>query len=327
MKKAFSLSLYMLLAVTHARAQTSVNDGIFKIALPARPGQLQWHADGFTVTETSAKPSGNEIGLRGVNASGQLRFLGFLFVVPGQASMTGAKCRDGILDNERTANPTLKVINTLTVSRSDQLPVEVVHYSLPGRNKSADVVRAFVATGEVCGDLEIYGDGVKGPEDQEIRQIVDSLQYDRNYIAQFRDLFLFAQILYQKNEFSAAAPIFESAITKLKDDKALDQQNWRRIATDQMGIAYGASGNIKRARAVFEAAIKADPDFPLYYYNLACADAEEKKLSDARTHLEQAFARKKNMLPGESMPDPTKDDSFLPYQNNKEFWTFLKTLR
>jgi tetratricopeptide (TPR) repeat protein len=92
-------------------------------------------------------------------------------------------------------------------------------------------------------------------------------------------------------------------------------------------MAYGMSGDIAKSRALFEAAIVEDPDYPLYYYNLACADAEEKKLSDAQAHLQQAFARKANVIPGETMPDPTKDDSFLPDRDNKEFWKFVEGLR
>jgi tetratricopeptide (TPR) repeat protein len=87
------------------------------------------------------------------------------------------------------------------------------------------------------------------------------------------------------------------------------------------------SGDIAKARALFEAAIARDPDYPLYYYNLACADAEEKKLADAQVHLQQAFARKANVIPGEVMPDPSKDDSFLPYRDDKEFWKFIEGLR
>ena len=100
----------------------------------------------------------------------------------------------------------------------------------------------------------------------------------------------------------------------------------RRITTDQAGMSYGMSGQAKRARALFEKASSEDPAYPLYYYNLACADAEEKNLAAAQAHLEQAFARKGNMMPGEPMPVPTKDESFLPFKNNQEFWKFLERL-
>ena len=83
-------------------------------------------------------------------------------------------------------------------------------------------------------------------------------------------------------------------------------------------MSYGMSGDIPKARALFEAAIAKDPDYPLYYYNLACADA--------RKHLQQAFKRKANVIRGETMPDPTKDDSFPPYRSNKHFWTFIENL-
>jgi tetratricopeptide (TPR) repeat protein len=91
-------------------------------------------------------------------------------------------------------------------------------------------------------------------------------------------------------------------------------------------MAYGISGDTSKARSIFESAIARDPDYPMYYYNLACADAQEKKLGDARIHLQQAFARKTNMIPGETLPDPSKDDSFLPYQNEKDFWQFVESL-
>jgi hypothetical protein len=41
----------------------------------------------------------------------------------------------------------------------------------------------------------------------------------------------------------------------------------------------------------------------------------EKNLAGAKNHLQQAFARKANVIDGEALPDPTKDDSFLPYRD------------
>ncbi len=96
---------------------------------------------------------------------------------------------------------------------------------------------------------------------------------------------------------------------------------------DQAGMSYGISGDLAKSRSMFEKGIVDDPSYPLNYYNLACADVGEKKLSDARLHLQQAFDRKANLNPGETMPVPTEDDSFLPYKDNREFWTFLQGLK
>jgi len=304
-------------------SQSALNTD-FKISLPAHPGQLQWHADGFKIIETSAKSKGQEIGLRGKDGSGRLTFLAFLFLVPEQAPLSSAKCRDGALVEQKN-NPTLKVLATSQIGGSENVSVALATYSTRGRDgKRWFTVRGFVATGDICGDLEFYSETSITVEDPDLRKIFESYRLDPGYIPQFNDAFLYAQILYQHKMYKAAAPIFEQALSKLDDNKA--QQTMRRVTTDQAGMSYGMSGDIPKARAIFEAAIAKDPDYPLYYYNLACADAEEKKLADARVHLQEAFARKGNVIPGENLPDPTKDDSFLPYRKNKDFWNFLKGL-
>ena len=62
-------------------AQTQA-DGDYRLALPDHKGQLTWSIDGFKIIENSAKPNGRELGVRGRDASGQVTFLGFLFVAP-----------------------------------------------------------------------------------------------------------------------------------------------------------------------------------------------------------------------------------------------------
>jgi tetratricopeptide (TPR) repeat protein len=92
-------------------------------------------------------------------------------------------------------------------------------------------------------------------------------------------------------------------------------------------MSYGISGQYAKARAIFDAGVSADPEYPMYYYNLACADAGENKLPEAEAHLKQAFAHKAGVNPGENLPDPTKDDSFLPFKSNKTFWAALERLK
>lgn len=297
----------------------------FRLALASHAGQLHWDADGFTIVESSAKPGGVEIGIRGKDGAGRLAFLGFLFLVPAEAPLTSAKCRDGALGSDRKDNPTLKIQSTSENIGASNPPVTVVTYTVQGRDqKTSYMVRGLVATGDICGDLEFYSDTPITGEDSEISTIFRTYRFDPNYLPQFDDVFAYAQILYQHNNFKAAAPIFEQALSKIADDK--NTVTMRRVATDQAGMSYGMSGNVPKARTLFEAAIAKDPDYPLYYYNLACADAEENKLADARLHLQEAFARRSNVIPGETMPDPAKDDSFLPHRDDQDFWKFIESL-
>lgn len=320
-------AVFAIIAVVSISALSqTTSDNSFTVALPDHKGQLRWSAEGFKVVQSSAKPNRREIGIRGKDDSGRLAFLGFLFLVPEQAPLTGAKCRDGALEPEKKANSTLKILGVSDV-QSGALPVSLVNYTAQGSSgKAVYSVRGFVAAADMCGDLEFYSDTPISANDPDLRKIFSSYQLDQSYVPTFRDIFLYAQILYNARMYKGAAPVFEIALDKLRENPGPDTKTMKRVVTDQAGMAYGMSGDIPKARAIFEKAIADDPDYPMYYYNLACADAEEKKLPAARLHLQEAFAQKANVIAGESLPDPKQDDSFLPYRNEKDFWTFLETL-
>lgn len=319
------LILFLALDVSHASPHPGTDSGEFTLVLPSHNGQLAWRADGFTIVQSSAKPGGRGVGIRGKDASGRLMFLGFLFLFPGQAPMTSSGCREGILEPEKKANPGFRIESTSELTDSRNPSVALATYTSPTRKGATEhIVRAFVATGDICGDLEFYSEAPITTEDPAIKKALESYRFDPAYAPRVEDVFLYGQILYRNQDYGAAAPIFEQALAKIPNDKS--HETMRRVTVDQAGMAYGISGNIRKARDLFEQAIASDPEYPLNYYNLACADAEEKKLDDARLHLKEAFARKANVIPGEKMPDPSTDDSFLPYRDNKDFWQFIESL-
>jgi len=296
--------------------------------LPQHNGRLSWSATGFDTVESSAKPGGKEIGVRARNDSARLEYLGFLFLFPEQAPMTSARCSDGVLGPEKSANKSMTVSGESDLDNGGSIPVHVVEYStLKDSGGREYVVRGFVAAGDICGDFEFYADNPIHTADQKIHSVFESLRFDKDYVPQFTDLFLYAQILYDGQQFAAAGPAFEAALQKLDDAKGVDKKVMKRVLTDQAGMAYGISGNLAKSRAIFDSAITSDPDYPMYYYNLACADAEEKNLTGAQKHLQEAYDRRANVIQGEKLPDPTQDDSFMPYRDNKAFWAFLVDLR
>jgi tetratricopeptide (TPR) repeat protein len=326
MRRTNLLLTLFAISCLSASSYAAANDGAFKLALVDHAGQLSWSAEGFKIIESSAKPGGNEIGIRGQDQSGQRTFLGFLFLFPEKAPLTSAKCLDGVVGPEKKSTASLKIAGTDQISQPGTLPVSLVSYTARGEGgKTLYTVRGFVANGEICGDLEVYSYTPLSLQDANLKKIFSSLRLDEKYTPQFSDLFLYAQILYQHHMYGPAAPVYEKALAKLNEDSS-STKTMKRVITDQAGMSYGMSGNIAKARAIFEKAVVADPDYPLYYYNLACADAEEKNLTGAKKHLQEAFDRKANVVPGERMPDPTQDDSFLPYRKNKEFWAFVEEL-
>lgn len=94
-------------------------------------------------------------------------------------------------------------------------------YTTTGRScNTAHLVRGFVASGDICGDLEIYSDSPIAAEDAVIKQIFGSYQLDEHYVPKYKDAFFYADVLYRSGTYKAAAPVFEMALAKLKEDPA-----------------------------------------------------------------------------------------------------------
>jgi hypothetical protein len=90
-------------------------------------------------------------------------------------------------------------------------------------------------------------------------------------------------------------------------------------------MTYGITGDLDRAEETFNYGLSQDPTYPMFYDNLACVSAGRNDMDKTMTFLQKAFSYKANLIPGESMPDPRKDDSFKPFMSDRRFQDFLNT--
>jgi tetratricopeptide (TPR) repeat protein len=100
----------------------------------------------------------------------------------------------------------------------------------------------------------------------------------------------------------------------------------KRHINDQLGIIYGMSGKFDQSIATYQKAIAQDPDYPIYYYNMACSYSEKGDLDQAISGLQEAFKRKDKWPSDQSLPDPRKDDSFKKYVGNEKFEAAVKAM-
>jgi tetratricopeptide (TPR) repeat protein len=181
----------------------------------------------------------------------------------------------------------------------------------------------FAGNAKTCTEIHISGEKGTAAEEEAMKAVLTDFHPDLTYQPNAVDYFMLATLLF-KSSPALSVPYYDSSLKALPNDVRFLTP--RRIVTDQLVMALGMSGDLKNSRAYAERAIASDPDYPINYYNLACADAEQGNATDAKLHLQQAFDRRANVLKGESMPDPTKDDSILKLKKNKEFWDFVITL-
>lgn len=131
--------------------------------------------------------------------------------------------------------------------------------------------------------------------------------------------------LFRQKKYEAAIAPYEKALDLEKRGKALPQKD-HRILIDQLVMSYGMDGQLQKVHAVLDPAIQQDPEYPLNYYNLACAYAEDGDKPKVLANLQRAFDRKANILNGEQMPDPRADSSFQKYVGDADFVSLMKKL-
>jgi tetratricopeptide (TPR) repeat protein len=127
------------------------------------------------------------------------------------------------------------------------------------------------------------------------------------------------------HQYREAIPPYQKAFEIEKSTPTLDKNHWRALI-DNLSIAYGIAHDLSSARDALTYGVTKDPDYPLFYYNLACVAAEKGDLLDTENYLKLAFERRGNLIPGETFPDARVDDSFQTLLLQREFRQFLATL-
>jgi hypothetical protein len=139
------------------------------------------------------------------------------------------------------------------------------------------------------------------------------------------DLFREGSQYFVANDFRKAIRPYQSALDLEKKNPQLDHTMWR-VLVDNLGMAYGITGDLSHAEVTFNYGLSKDPDYPMFYYNLACVNAERDDMDKTIEYLKKAFALKANAIAGEGMPDPRQDDSFQRFMSNDRFRRFADSL-
>jgi tetratricopeptide (TPR) repeat protein len=130
---------------------------------------------------------------------------------------------------------------------------------------------------------------------------------------------------YISNDFQGAIGPYQKALDLEKEQPQLERNMWL-VLVDNLGMAYGITGDLKQAQQTFDYGLSKEPKYPMFYYNLACVSAERNDMDTTIDYLQKAFALKTNVISGETMPDPRKDDSFQSFMSNERFRKFVESL-
>lgn len=203
-----------------------------------------------------------------------------------------------------------------------------VNYFIAYQDKWIDVHISFVEPGEKDDAMFAAFDETLdcGPADG-FPKPADRLSLDpRDAVANVQKYVEEGTRSYDKQDFRKAADSYAKAFELEKQVPTLVDLQWK-ILVDNLGMSYGISGQLDKAKQVFEYGLLKAPTYPMFHYNLACAYAEMGKRDETISSLRRAFQFKQNMLPGETLPDPGSDSSFQQFMKDAEFVKALKEIR
>jgi Tfp pilus assembly protein PilF len=143
----------------------------------------------------------------------------------------------------------------------------------------------------------------------------ESIQADSAYIPAHQ---LLGEVKYNMRQYNAAADEYATALKLNATLQTLSPDQVHSV-TNNLGVALAYAGNLPKAKETFDDAVKQEPDYPIYHYNLACTYAEMGQLDPAMQELQTAWKLRKNLGENERFPDPRQDSSFKKYLNDPKF--------
>jgi len=185
---------------------------------------------------------------------------------------------------------------------------------------------AYLAKDDVCINIHLSKTTFTHKDEELFNSILKSVNFTENYIPTWYDYFVFGSEFYLNKNYQKAIQYYEKLLELEKKNRQIERDIWR-ILVDNLGMAYGISGNLSKAKETFEYGIANDKTYPLFYYNLACTYAEMNDLDNTIDNLQKAFSYKQNMIEGEQMPNPKTDSSFAKFMKNEKFLAILETLK
>src|SRR5581483_3773958 len=212
--------------------------------------------------------------------------------------------------------------------------IATVEYVIPefqGIKLEQKNVHAYLGARNLCAEVHLSKAAFK-PDDQKLFEtVLQSIRLLPNEVAtdianetpspqlsEAQTYFAQGSKLYMEQNYAEAANVYQKALDLEKQKRTLSQ-TYFRVLIDNLGMAYGMGGDIPKAKATFEYGISQDPEYPMFYYNMACAYGEMGKMQEAISQLQLAYKYKANSIPGEGVPDPMRDDSFRYFVDNQKF--------
>jgi tetratricopeptide (TPR) repeat protein len=299
--------------------------------LPGRPWALEFDGTGFSTRANEIQPDGRRYFLAENTRS---RVLVSVFLEAAKGAVRPDECKHS-LEEKAKRNSSLASGSLKGVAYRENGEMQILEFMLPeldgAPTNQKNIFGCLIKDG-IFVDLHISKVFYKAADQPLFEALLRSFHFvpreaTSEAVPTGNSMMLFREgsRYFVAHQYREAIAPYQKAFEIEKSTPTLNK-NLGRVLIDNLSISYGITGDLTRARETLTYGVSKDPDYPLFYYNLACVTAEKGDLPDTENYLKLALERRENVIPGETVPDARVDDSFQKLLLQKEFRQFLNSL-
>jgi tetratricopeptide (TPR) repeat protein len=322
---------FVLLSVGAASAQDAPAPAKSNVWLPGKPWALELDGTGFTTRANELQPDGRRYFLAENTKS---RVVVSVFLEASKAPARPGECQHS-LEEKAKRNSALASGSLKGVTYRESGEMQILDFTLPeldgAPTNQKNIFGCLIKDG-VFVDIHISKVFFKAADQPVFDALLQSFHFvpkesssEPVVTGNSMQLFKEGSRYFIAHQYREAIAPYQKAFEIEKSTPTLNKNFWR-VLIDNLSISYGIAGDLSSARDTLTYGVSKDPDYPLFYYNLACVTAEKGDLPDTENYLKLAFERRGNLIPGETFPDARVDDSFQKLLLQKEFRQFLASL-
>jgi tetratricopeptide (TPR) repeat protein len=322
---------FVLMATIVAQAQDAPGSAKSEVWLPGKAWALELDDVGFTTRANEIQPDGRRYFLA---ENTKTRAVVSVYMEAAKGAVQPGECKRSLAEKEKR-NASLAAGSLKGVTYRESGEMQILEFTLPeldGSPTNQKNIFGCLIKDDVFIDIHISKIFFKAAD----QPIFDGLLQSFHFVPREASAIAVPSgnslILFQEgsryfiaHQYREAIRPYQKALEIEKSTPTLDKNLWR-VLIDNLSIAYGITHDLTSAREALTYGVSKDPDYPLFYYNLACVAAEKGDLPDTENYMKLAFERRENLIPGESFPDARVDDSFQKLLLQKEFRQFLNSL-
>jgi len=302
-------------ALTQKETDELLNPDLMELSLPGKNWALEFNFKGFQVQYSGILPDFKGRSMTATN--GKSKVILSVSLGLAQRQLSNKELRDHSW--ERLIELPAKREEVKKYEMSQWAILEYIVKEVKGsKDLNQKNVLAYLVKDNTWIDFQLSKVFYTPADDRFFKDFVAAAKILGNFIPSSIDNFQYGNHYFSNKNYEKAIVYYKKALEQEKKKPRLLKAFWL-VLVDNLGMAYGLSGDLEMAKKTIQYGVSKDPTYPMFYYNLACTYAQLNDLEHSLLNLEKAGRYKANMISGEKWPEPAKDHSFQRFLKNEKF--------